>query len=407
MRKQNKSIIRQLFDVYCREFKIVIKDPGIVLFFLFLPLAYPVIYSLIYNPEVVRDVKMVVVDNDRSSISRELVRNLDATQEAWVIGYASDLAEARHAMNSHKCFAILEIPDGFGKHLGRGEQANAIMYCDASLLLRYRGFLVATTGVSQEMGAEILAEKINEVAPLAGTIASGDIMPIENISMGNIENGFDSFIMPGVLILILHQCIILASGMAGGAKRERPILIGYDPYNEQPSILMTMAGQMLCYITILALPIIYLVHYVPLMFAFPMAGQFSEIIMFLVPMVLACLGLGFIFQGIVWERESVFVLWVVTSVVFLFLSGLTWPRYAMAPFWKFLSGCVPATWGVEGFIRMNTNGASLAQVSTAYINLWILAAIYLTGAYCVQRWVVRPAILKGYDAYEKTRAESI
>ena len=407
MRKQNKSIIRQFFAVYCREFKIVIKDPGIVLFFLFLPLAYPVIYSLIYNPEVVRDVKMVVVDNDRSSISRELVRNLDATQEAWVIGYASDLAEARHAMNSHKCFAILEIPDGFGKHLGRGEQANAIMYCDASLLLRYRGFLVATTGVSQEMGAEILAEKINEVAPLAGTIASGDIMPIENISMGNIENGFDSFIMPGVLILILHQCIILASGMAGGAKRERPILIGYDPYNEQPSILMTMAGQMLCYITILALPIIYLVHYVPLMFAFPMAGQFSEIIMFLVPMVLACLGLGFIFQGIVWERESVFVLWVVTSVVFLFLSGLTWPRYAMAPFWKFLSGCVPATWGVEGFIRMNTNGASLAQVSTAYINLWILAAIYLTGAYCVQRWVVRPAILKGYDAYEKTRAESI
>ena len=407
MRKRNKSIIRQLFEVYCREFKLVIKDPGIVIFFLFLPLAYPVIYSLIYNPEVVRDVKMVVVDNDRSSISRELVRNLDATQEAWVIGYASALAEARHAMNSHECFAILEIPDGFGKHIGRGEQANAMMYCDASLLLRYRGFLVATTNVSQEMGAEILAEKINEIAPLAGTIASGDIMPIENISMGNIENGFDSFIMPGVLILILHQCIILASGMAGGAKRERPGLIGYDPYNEQPSILMTMAGQMLCYITILALPIVYLTHYVPLMFSFPMAGDFPEMMMFLVPMVLACLGMGFMVQGLVWERESVFVIWVVTSVVFLFLSGLTWPRYGMAPFWKALSACVPATWGVEGFIKMNTNGASLAQVSTAYINLWILAAVYLTGAYCVQRWVVRPAVMKGYDAYEKTRAESI
>lgn len=407
MRKHNKSLVRQLFDVYCREFRLVIKDPGIVIFFLFLPIAYPVIYSLIYNPEVVRDVKMVVVDHDRSSVSRELVRNLDATQEAWVIGYAADLPEARRAMDSHKCFAILEIPEGFGKKTGRGEQANAVMYCDASLLLRYRGFLVATTNVTQAMGAEILAEKINEFVPLAETISSGDIMPIENISMGNIENGFDSFIMPGVLILILHQCIILAAGMAGGAKRERPSLIGYNSYNEQPSILMTMAGQMLCYITILALPIIYLVHYVPLMFAFPMAGQFSNIIMFLVPMVLACLGLGFIFQGIVWERESVFVLWVVTSVVFLFLSGLTWPRYAMAPFWKFLSGCVPATWGVEGFIRMNTNGASLAQVSGAYINLWILAAVYLTGAYCVQRWVVRPAILRGYDAYEATKTRQI
>lgn len=407
MQKKKKSFIIQLFDVYCREFKLVIHDAGIVIFFLFLPLAYPVIYSLIYNPEQVRDVKMVVVDHDRSAKSRELVRNLDATQEAWVIGYAADLPEARRAMDSHKCYAILEIPEDFGKKIGRGEQANAVMYCESSLLLRYRGFLVASTNVSAEMGAEILEEKVNEIAPLVETIAGGDIMPIKNISMGNIESGFDSFIMPGVLILILHQCIILAAGMAGGAKREKPSLIGYDSYNEQPSVLMTMIGQMLCYITILALPIIYLVHYVPLMFAFPMEGDLFQIVMFLVPMVLACLGLGFMFQGIVWERESVFVLWVVTSVVFLFLSGLTWPRYAMAPFWKFLSGCIPATWGVEGFIRMNTNGASLAQVSSDYIHLWILAAIYLVGAYCVQRWVVRPAVIKGYDAYEATKAHSI
>jgi ABC-2 type transport system permease protein len=122
-------------------------------------------------------------------------------------------------------------------------------------------------------------------------------------------------------------------------------------------------------------------------------------------MVIACMGLGFCFQGIVWERESVFVLWVVTSVVFLFLSGLTWPRYAMAPFWKGLSACIPATWGVEGFIRMNTNGASLSQVHSDYVNLWILAAVYLVLAYCVQRWLVRPAILKGYNAYASLRTD--
>lgn len=407
MPKRVKTYFRQLFDVYCREFKLVIHDVGLILFFLFLPLGYPVIYSLIYNPEVVRDVKMVVVDHDRTPRSRELARNIDACQEAWVIGYAPDLAEARRAMDSHECFAILEIPEGFGRKIGRDEQANAVMYCDMSLLLRYRGFLVATTNVASEMGSEILSERIDRIAPLAETIATGDPMPVENISMGNIESGFDSFIMPGVLILILHQCIILAAGMAGGAKREKPWVTGYDGVNAAPSILMTMIGQMLCYITILIVPIIFLVHYVPLMFSFPMEGDFLSILAFLVPMILACMGLGFCFQGIVWERESVFVLWVVTSVVFLFLSGLTWPRYAMTPIWKALSDCVPATWGVEGFIRMNTNGASLAQVSKDYINLWILAAVYLAGAYCVQRWVVRPAILRGYNAYDriKTQAE--
>ena len=400
-------IFRELFKVYVREFRLVIKDPGLIIFFLFLPLAYPVIYSLIYNPELVRDVAVVVVDNDRSSISRELVRNFNATQEAWVKGYAADLAEARRAMNEHECYGILEIPEGFGKRIANNEQGEAVLYCEMSLLLRYRALLVASTNVAQAMGAEILTEKIDLVAPLAETVADGDLMPIKNITMGNIEGGFDSFIMPGVLILILHQCIILASGMAGGAKRERKGLIGYDSFNEQPSVLMTMLGQMLCYITILMVPIIYLVHYVPLMFSFPMAGNLFEILMFLTPMVLACVGLGWCFQGIVWERESVFVLWVVTSVIFLFLSGLTWPRYAMSGFWKAASDCVPATWGIEGFIKMNTNGATLAQVRNCYINLWILAGAYMVGAYCVQRWVVRPSVLKGFNSYERVKSESI
>ena len=402
-----KSRLQQLFKVYCREFRIVIHDPGIIIFFAFLPLAYPVIYSLIYNPELVRDVAVVVVDNDRSAISRELVRNFDATQEAWVKGYAADLNEARRAMDSHDCYAILEIPEGFGKKINNNEQGEAVLYCEMSLLLRYRALLVASTNVAQAMGAEILSEKIDLVAPLAQTVVDGDLMPIKNITMGNIEGGFDSFIMPGVLILILHQCIILASGMAGGAKRERPGIIGYDSFNEQPSVLMTMFGQMLCYITILMVPIIYLVHYVPLMFAFPIAGNLLEILAFLTPMVLACIGLGWCVQGMVWERETIFLLWVVTSVIFLFLSGLTWPRYAMPGFWKAISDCIPATWGIEGYIKMSTNGASLSQVRNCYIYLWILAVAYMIAAYCVQRWVVRPSVIKGFDAYDTIKSNSI
>ena len=32
---------------------------------------------------------------------------------------------------------------------------------------------------------------------------------------------------------------------------------------------------------------------------------------------------------------------VITSVVFLFLSGMIWPRYDMAPVWKALSDICP------------------------------------------------------------------
>lgn len=391
-----KRFIYWLRVVYVNEFRIIIHDPGIILFLVFLPLVYPVVYSLIYNPELVRDVKMVVVDHDRTASSRELVRNLDATQEIYVIGYATDLADGRRAMDSHKCYGILEIPQGFGKSLGRGEVGNAVIYSDMSLLLRYRGFLMASTNVAQEMGAKLQAAKIGSIVPAAGSYGAGDPMPVENIPLGNIESGFDSFVMPGVLILILQQCIVLAVGMAGGAKREAPWRIGYNPHNMAPSIFTTLLGQSLCFMTVMVIPIFILVHYVPLVFAFPMAGSVWQILLFVLPLVLSSLMLGFCIQGVVWERESVFVIWVVTSVMFLFLSGLTWPRYAMAPVWKFLSDIVPATWGVEGFIRMNTNGSTLAQVSTDYINLWILTGVYALLAYAIQRWVVRPSEYRAY-----------
>ncbi len=388
--KKILDFIRQLFGVYCREFRLVLHDMGIMIFLFLLPTAYPVIYSLIYNPELVREVKMVVVDHDRTPLSRELTRNLDATQEIRTIGYAPDLAEGRRAMDSHKCYGILEIPEGFEKAVRRGETGNAVIYSDMSLLLRYRGFLVAATNVSQAMGAEILNESIDLVAPMAETMSTGDPMGVASISMGNLESGFDSFIMPGIVVLILQQCLILAIGMAGGAKRENPRLIGYNAANEAPSVLMTLLGQALCYCTLIAVPLIFLLHYVPLMFSFPMAGHVWSVLTFICPMVLASIFMGMSLQAIVWERESIFVLWVVTSVVFLFLSGLTWPLYAMPKVWRVLSDIVPATWGVQGFIRMNTNGASLAQVSEAYHNLWWCVLGWGVMAYAAQRWVVRP-----------------
>ena len=45
--KKIKEILRAFYRSCIHEFTVAIHDPGIVLFFLFLPLAYPVIYSLI------------------------------------------------------------------------------------------------------------------------------------------------------------------------------------------------------------------------------------------------------------------------------------------------------------------------------------------------------------------------
>lgn len=384
------NILRTLGDVFVREAKTILRDQGVVLFFIFLPLAYPVIYSLIYNPELVRDVPVVVVDNDRTSLSRDFVQRFDATQGADVIGYAADMGEAKHALAQRDCYAILEIPHGFMQNTGRGEQARAQLYCEMSLLLRYRALLFSATEMSLAMSNELQTQDISALG--VESLMVKDPMPVTEVSLGNIQSGFDSFIMLGVLILILQQSIVLAVGLIGGTRYDEAKR-GLKPLKEMaPSTLLSILGRTLCYLAVLTVPIIWLTHYVPLVFRFPMAGNMWEIILFLLPMVLSSICLGLVVQVFTRERESIFIIWVATSVFFLFLSGLTWPRYAMSPFWQFLGDLLPTTWGVNGFLLMNANGATLADVQPFYDKLWILTGLYFVLAWALHRFYLRPTL---------------
>lgn len=380
--KRAIDTIRAISNSFGQEIVEIFRDKGVLIFLFLLPLAYPLVYSLIYNPELVRDVSIVVVDDDRSVKSRELVRKFDATQEAKVKGYASDMEEAKRAMYSHECYGILYIPEEFERKIARMEQSPAIVYSDVSLMLRYKALLIASTNVSEQMGIEIR----NEQSHLRGeenSLGERDLLPSSSIVMGNIEGGFDSFVMPGVLVLILHQCIILAVGMRGGAineSRRRGRLGSLSVRRRIEGII----GRSLSYLMMVVVSSIYLLYFVPLMFSFPMSGNLIGELLYLLPMSISCIFIGISMQGVVRERESVFLIWVMTSMLFIFLSGLTWPRYAMPELWQIAGSLVPATWGIDGFVLMNSNGSTLSQVSDMYVNLWLLSALYFVIAILVE-----------------------
>ena len=66
--------IHDLFYIWIREFRTTFRDQGVLIFFVLVPLVYPLIYAFIYTNETIREVPAVVVDNSRSSLSRESLR---------------------------------------------------------------------------------------------------------------------------------------------------------------------------------------------------------------------------------------------------------------------------------------------------------------------------------------------
>ena len=107
-----------------------------------------------------------------------------------------------------------------------------------------------------------------------------------------------------------------------------------------------------------------------------MNGDVVDIAIFMLPYLLAVIFFGMLIQRFIPDRESTFLVFVFTSIVFIFLSGISWPRYAMSEFWQLVGDCIPSTWGVTGFVGINTVGATLEQQSTPYIMLCFLAFVY-------------------------------
>lgn len=381
--------IKSLFYVWRRETRLVFTDVGVMLFFFALPLAYPVVYTLIYNPEVVKKIDTVVVDNSRSSESRELVRELGATQGINIVGYAANMSEAREAWMEKKCYGVLEIPEDYGRRIGRGEQAIASFYSDMSLLLRFRQYLFSLTDVQMNEVTRITAQRLADGGLLTSNIGGLPVNTQANF-LGDVSQGFASFIMPGLVVLILQQSMLLGITMiAGTACDRRRRNGGVDPLDYNAGTLATVLGKSLCYLMVYLPLSFYILECIPYMFSLPHIGRFFDIMPMIFVTLLATTFLGQTLQIFVRERKSSLLVIVFTSLVFLFLSGLTWPRYAFSKFWYMVSDLVPATWGMEGIIRINSNGATLSDVSHYYWGLWVLTGIYFVTALLIRYFTNR------------------
>ena len=191
--------INDLFYIWKREFQTTFRDQGVLIFFILVPLGYPLLYSFIYDNEVVREVPAVVVDDSHSSLSREYLRKVDATPDIQIVSYCADMEEAKQMLKNRRAYGIIYIPSDFSDNIAKGKQTQVSNYCDMSGLLYYKSMLLANARQD-----EITAYPIE----------------YEEISIFNPTAGFAAFLIPAVLVLIIQQTLLLGIGLAAGTARE-------------------------------------------------------------------------------------------------------------------------------------------------------------------------------------------
>ena len=369
-----------LIMVWRDELRAVFRDAGVLIFFFLVPLLYPVLYAFIYNNEVVREAQLVVVDQSDSYLSREFTRRVDATPDVQVVGVVNDMAEAKRMLDEKHAYGILLFPAEFSREVYSGRQTQVSLYSDMSALLFYKSFLIAATDVSLEMGSEVRMRNHPASTEKLAEITSNPI-PYESVNYFNTSNGFASFLVPAILILVLQQTLLFGIGMRFGTEweRHRHLLRRYSP-------MIRLLGKSLAYL-ILYIPVcLWVLVIVPRLFGLPQVGDPLAIGLFLLPYLLACVHLGLLLGNCMTSREAPMMLLVFTSVILIFISGISWPWAAVPPFWKAVGLLFPSTPGIQGFVRLNTMAAPFHEVADSYLLLWLQALLYLILAYWAQRW---------------------
>ena len=212
--------IHDLFYIWKREFGTTFRDQGVLIFFVLVPLVYPLIYAFIYTNETIHEVPTVVVDDSRSSLSREYLRKVDSSPEVSLVSYCADMEEAKLMLKDRRAYGIIYIPSTFSDDIVRGKQTQVSIFCDMSGLLYYKALLTANTNVSLAMNADIKVERSANTTDRQDEITAYPI-EYEDVALYNPTNGFAAFLIPAVLVLIIQQTLLLGIGLSAGTAREQ------------------------------------------------------------------------------------------------------------------------------------------------------------------------------------------
>lgn len=373
--------VRTFIDTFRGELRRIRTDRGALLVLCGAVVIYAFFYPIPYTPEILRDVPIAVIDLDGTALSRRLVRFVDASELLRIAARPTTIREAEESIRAGRTCGALVVPEGFQRDVMRGARVTVGAYGDASYFLVYRQVLTGLVQTTGTLSAGIEIRRLRASGAMKEQ-ARGAREPIalRLRSLYNPSGGYATYVVPAVLILILQQTLLIGIGMLGGTAREAT----GNP-REPSRTIESFLGRACAYLALYTLHILFYMFIVYGVYRFPVRGRPMDVLLFLLPFVIAVILLGFAMSTLFRRRETAMQVLLFTSIPALFLSGFSFPFETIPQWLRTVAYVFPSTAGIRGFLRVNQMGADLHAVRHEWWILWGLCSVYFGLAWAVGR----------------------
>lgn len=364
-----------------REIVSLYKDPDIRILVLIAPLFYSIFYASIYLNKTESDIPVAVVDGCASTLSRKYISDLNAHQLIEVTATPSNISEAELLLKAEKVQGVIVVPNDFEAQLKAGRHATVKVILNTQRFLHSNDINKAVN----EIGFEYATESRRKIFALKGVqpALSAEMTEPVNPELRFLFNPvitYGDFLIPGILMLVLQQTLVLGLGMSMAKERQDGHIARWFE-NAKHSTSAALTGKTGVYFVIFTTYAFFFITFHFSFFSIPSAAPVLQTLVMTALFIFANLSFGVLVGSFFRDKLGVLHVIAFTSYPIFFLTGYAWPDVAFPEALKLLGDLFPLKPFIAAFIKTYRMGADISTVIPELRHLFILAVVYSLLAY--------------------------
>ena len=344
--------MKRLFALVVKELLQLSRDRISLRMMVMIPVMQTFIFGYAINYDV-KHLKTVVVDEDGSFESRELVSKLTASEYFEVVSYLGSLDEARRELDAAHAVCALVVDRNYGRELRRGAPAHALLIVNASDTTTSSQAMSIASGIANQLSVRVLARR-------AGWRETALPVDLRVRPWYNPDLKTATFIIPGLVGLVLTFTLIQYTAIALVRERERGTLeqLQVTPVTRLEIIL----GKIFPFLVIGLLQMTLIVLLMRFLFAVPIAGRVPELYVAGLLFIAATLGLGMLLSTLAKTQMQAIQLSFIFLLPSVFLSGYVFPIEGMPRFFQLVTYAIPLKYFIQLVRGIVLRGATLSAL---------------------------------------------
>lgn len=361
----------RLSSLIRKEFIQILRDPRTLVLVLVIPVMQLFLLGYAATNDV-RNVPLVVYDQDRGPAAREL---LDAYRAADYFRLAFDVdseEQLRKLIDAGKARVGLIIPPDYSRKVKGGGDASVMFILDGSDPTVASTALSAAQLIGQQHATRIQAERI------VGSARTTLHLPVEVHTQVWYNPDLISayYMIPGVIGMILFALTSILTATAVVRERERGTIEQLIVTPIRPWELVI--GKILPYVILAFLNMLEVLAIGHWWFGVPVRGSLILILTLSGLFLLTSLGIGLLASTFAnTQQEAMLVVWM-TLLPALFLSGFFFPLEAMPKVLQWVSLFLPLRYYLVIIRSLLLKDIGVAELQTEIIALAIFGLALMT-----------------------------